>query len=73
MLSRIKLSISIPLNFDFRNLQCTDLCKSYHSGVHTSYGIYENMVGTLTDLGNIFSSPEPVSFSLVNTIRIEYL
>ena len=47
--------------------------KSYDSGVHTSYGIYKNMVGTLTDLSNIILSSEPVSFSLVNTIRINYL
>ena len=30
---------------------------------------YENMAETLTDLGNIFSSSEPVSFS----IRVKYL
>ena len=32
------------------------LWKIHHSGVATSYGIYENMVIMLTDLSNIFSS-----------------
>ena len=35
--------------------------------------VYENLVGTLTDVSNIFSSSEPISFSLVNTIRVKYL
>ena len=41
-------------NVDFRTWQRTHLCKSYHSGVYVSYGIYKTMVGKLTDLSNIF-------------------
>ena len=57
----------------YRVQEFSVLSSGVHSGVHTSYRIYENMVGTLTDLSNIFSSSEPVSFSLVNTIRVKYL
>ena len=52
-------------NVDFRTWQRTHLCKSYDSGVYVSYGIFKNMVGTLTDLSNIFSFSDPISFSLV--------
>ena len=41
-------------NVDFRTWQRTHLCKSYHSGVYVSYGIYKTMVEKLTDLSNIF-------------------